>query len=185
MLCFKNTKTTISYKEVISNGRRFLFSKKQQTQIHTMAQAALDREDYAHPEKNYKGLVYSPNGERSVEEVLSSSGVIYNGKDIELCWSCGWTAYDQMTASYGSRIRIIHTNNNVGIWELGHRWLVRDQPNDATLGNDFITQEFLRSQPNLGVPLVERMKKLSAPTDKVDLTLMSRAQGVWLHYGTL
>jgi len=58
--------------------------------------------------------------------------------------------------------------------------LVRDQPNDATLGNDYITQEFLRNQPSLDIPLIKEMQKLSAPADKIDLTLMSRAQGVGL-----
>ena len=44
------------------------------------------------------------------------------------------------------------------------------------MGSDFITQEFLRNQPGLNIPILKEMRKLSAPTDKVDLTLMSRAQ---------
>lgn len=69
----------------------------------------------------------------------------------------------------------------MGIWELGSRWLVRDKPKDASLGNDFITQEFLRTPQNLNsVPLISHMQKLSKPTDSVDITLMSRAEGVGL-----
>jgi len=69
----------------------------------------------------------------------------------------------------------------MGIWEIGSKWLVRDQPNDATAGNDFITQEFLRNQPNLSIPLISEMRKLNSPSDKIDFTLMSRAQGVALN----
>jgi hypothetical protein len=40
-----------------------------------------------------------------------------------------------------------------------------------------MTQEFLRSQPGLDIPLVKEMRRLSEPTDKVHLVLMSRAEG--------
>lgn len=63
------------------------------------------------------------------------------------------------------------------MWEVGSRWLIRDQPNDETVGQDFDTQEFLRQQPGLDLPIVKEMRKLSAPTDKVQITLMSRAEG--------
>jgi hypothetical protein len=85
-----------------------------------------------------------------------------------------------MTSGYSSRLRIFHTHGSLGLWEVGSRWLIRDQPNDDTIGNDFMTQEFLRGQPGLDLPLVKEMRKLSAPTDKVELTLMSRAEGVGL-----
>jgi hypothetical protein len=56
--------------------------------------------------------------------------------------------------------------------------MIRDQPNDSSLGSDFMTQEFLRNQqPSLDIPLLKEMRLLSAPTDKVAITLMSRAQG--------
>lgn len=61
------------------------------------------------------------------------------------------------------------------------RWMIRDQANDNTVGNDFITQEFLRNHtPSLGIPLLKEMRRLNEPTDKVALNLMSRAQGVGL-----
>jgi hypothetical protein len=155
-----------------------------------MAQAAIDRENYAHPEIFYKDLIYAPNlitpdEFREERKRLREAGTVYHGdlKEEKLCWSCGWSAYDELTSSYGSRIRIFHTHGNIGIWEVGSRWMIRDQPNDASLGNDFITQEFLRNQPSLDIPLVKEMRKLrllSALMDKVDLTLMSRAQGVGL-----
>jgi hypothetical protein len=153
-----------------------------------MAQAAIDREDYTHPENIYKDLIYSPH-QRLSDEIreqrknIKGMGTVYNGVDLgeeELCWSCGWTISNEMSSSYGSRIRIIHTRGNTGIWEVGSRWLIRDKLNDALLGNNFITQEFLRNQLNLDIPLIKEMRKLSAPTDKIDLTIMSRAQGVGL-----
>ncbi|KUJ21281.1 uncharacterized protein LY89DRAFT_552705, partial [Mollisia scopiformis] len=101
-------------------------------------------------------------------------------KKEELCWSCGWTQYDELFASYGSRIRIRHTRGTLGIWDVGSRWMIRDQPNDASVGNDFMTQEFLRQQPGLKTPIIKEMRVLSEPTDKVVLTLMSRVQGVSL-----
>lgn len=107
-----------------------------------MAQAAIDREDYTHPEKIYRDLIYSPDDGLSDElwekrKELKTLGT--DPGDEELCWSCGWSAYSELTSSYGSRIRIIHTRANTGIWEVGSRWLIRDKPNDASLGNDFIT----------------------------------------------
>lgn len=153
-----------------------------------MAQAAREREDYTHPEKIYKDLIWLPDGPMPAEveekrKAVRTTGTAYDGdmKEEKLCWSCGWSVYNELTSSYGSRLRIFHTRGNVGIWEVGSRWMIRDQPNDASLGNDFITQEFLRNYtPSLDIPLVKEMRKLSAPTDKVDITLMSRAQGVGL-----
>lgn len=153
-----------------------------------MAEAAREREDCSHPEKIYEDLIWSPDGQIPADfgekrKALPST-CIEGDRDIKgekLCWSCGWSVYDELLSSYGSRVRIFHTRGNVGIWEVGSRWLIRDQPNDASLGNDFITQEFLRNHtPSLDIPLVKEMRKLSAPTDKVDITLMSRAQGVGL-----
>lgn len=155
---------------------------------NTMAQAAREREDHTHPEKIYKDLMWLPSGPTPADvkkklKPLRTTGTFYDGdmNEEKLCWSCGWSVYHELTSSYGSRLRIFHTHNNAGIWEVGSRWMIRDQPNDATLGNDFMTQEFLRNHtPSLGIPLLKEMRKLSAPTDKVDLTLMSRAQGVGL-----
>ena len=156
-----------------------------------MAQAAREREDYTHPEKIYKDLLWLPPCPRPPELREKMKGLqttLRNDfthdddlKKMELCWSCGWSVYNELLSCYGSRVRIFHTKNNIGIWEVGSRWMIRDQPNDVSLGNDFITQEFLRNYtPSLDIPLVKEMRKLSAPTDKVDLTLISRAQGVGL-----
>lgn len=160
---------------------------------NAMAHPAKGREDCSHPERVYKNLLFSPNGEISYEDQKARAeiktafyhpdpdGPPLNRKEVELCWSCGWSAADEVLSSYGSRVRIFHTRGSVGIWELGSRWLVRDQPNNATAGNDFITQEFLRNhQPKLDIPLVKEMRMLSEPTDKVIITLMSRVDGVQL-----
>lgn len=151
-----------------------------------MAQHTINREDYAHPERVYKDLIYAPDGTVSYEEGAKREGLIEflacfegNPKEAKLCWSCGWIAYNELTASYGSRLQIFHTRANMGMWEVGRRWIIRDQPNDMSLGNDFITQEFLLNQKT-SISLVEKMQKLSDPTDDVEITLMSRAQGVTL-----
>ncbi|PVH72855.1 hypothetical protein DL98DRAFT_432406 [Cadophora sp. DSE1049] len=98
----------------------------------------------------------------------------------QLCWNCGWKVKNEIFASYGSRIRIVHTSLNVGIWQIGSKWMIRDQPNDQSMGNDFMTQNFLREQSGHSIPILKEMRLLSEPTDKVCLTLMSRAQGVGL-----
>ncbi|TVY78277.1 hypothetical protein LSUE1_G008583 [Lachnellula suecica] len=150
-----------------------------------MAQAAIAREDYSHPEKIYKDLIRrAPGVKISDEDAQKQKKLIGagddNNPDKELCWSCGWSVKNEWYSCYGSRIRIFHTRGNIGIWEIGSQWMIRDQPNDASLGNDYITQEFLRNQSNLNIPLLKEMRKLSKPGDKIDLTLMSRAQGVGL-----
>lgn len=150
------------------------------------AQVAILRENLvAHPEKVYANLVYVGDEGMSKELREKRKGLKtmfspYKGdlKAEILCWSCGWSAYEEVLASYASRIRIFHTSGNLGLWEVGSRWMIRDQPNDASLGSDFMTQEFLRNQqPSLDIPLIKEMRLLSAPTDKVAITLMSRAQG--------
>ncbi|KAK0112735.1 hypothetical protein ONS95_014470 [Cadophora gregata] len=76
----------------------------------------------------------------------------------------------------------MYTNANRGMWTLGgSQWILIDQPNDPdTLGNDFMTQDFLRNQPGCKIPLLKEMRCISQPTDKTNFILMSRAQGVTL-----
>ena len=177
--------------------------------------------DYRHPDKYYKGLIFDPGDEQEKRSRVTSDFIepseawkppkgFWNfddeelskgsrdGSDIddqespkrwrdisdlddrELCWSCGWNVDHQLHSSYGSRIRIFHTRDNTGLWAIGSQWLIRDQPNDAYLGNDFMTYQFLRNQPNLNISLVKEMRRISEPTDKIHFTLMSRAQGVRL-----
>jgi hypothetical protein len=135
-----------------------------------MATAAIDREDHSHPERVYKDLVFALGEDQLIELRKKRKDIIdcnryrrnHDGDlDEELCWSCGWKIRDELLASYGSRIRIFHTQTKVGLWEVGSRWLIRNQP-------------------GLDIPLVKEMRRLSAPTDKVCLTLMSRAQGARL-----
>ncbi|KAH7317418.1 hypothetical protein BKA65DRAFT_557621 [Rhexocercosporidium sp. MPI-PUGE-AT-0058] len=154
-----------------------------------MSNIALNYEDYSHAEKLYPDLLFIPESgfisladrekRKDLQHWIDESQEKEKAK--VLCWSCGWSAFDEMYAEYGSRIRIVHTSRNIGLWQIGSRWMVRDQPNDASVGNDFITQEFLRNQAGLSIPLLKEMRLLSAPTDPVCLTLMSRAQGVGLN----
>ena len=154
---------------------------------------SLDYEDYTHPEKLYPDLVLMEDGlpglsQSEIDKLFASreklKTLLYrraDGEDEkELCWNCGWKVKHELSASYGSRIRVVHASFNVGIWQIGSNWMIRDQPNDGSLGNDFMTQEFLRHQSGHNIPILKEMRLLSEPTDKVSLTLMSRAQGVGL-----
>ncbi|KAK0124183.1 hypothetical protein ONS95_009165 [Cadophora gregata] len=151
----------------------------------------IDYEDYSHPEKLYTGLVLVDPGmdpskleEIGLQRSPELKGRFHNreeGEDEkELCWNCGWAVKNELLSSYGSRVRIVHTRRNIGIWQIGSKWMIRDQPNDHSLGNDFITQTFLRHQPGHSIPILKEMRLLSDPNDRVCLTLMSRAQGVGL-----
>lgn len=155
---------------------------------------SIDYEDYTHPEKLYPELVLAeerlPGFSESDKERLGARQkkltMLFDrrqpGEDEkELCWNCGWKVKNELLASYGSRIRIVHTNLNVGIWQIGSKWMIGDQPNDQSLGNDFMTQEFLRQQSaSHDIPILKEMRLLSEPSDRVCLTLMSKAQGVGL-----
>ena len=57
----------------------------------------------------------------------------------------------------------------MGLWDIGGQWVLRDQPNDASVGNDLMTQKFLRAQPSHktnAIPLVPVMLELSRPADR-------------------
>ncbi|KAL9616449.1 MAG: hypothetical protein Q9160_008680 [Pyrenula sp. 1 TL-2023] len=140
--------------------------------------------DHTHPERHHPGLVFAPRGKLPDEVREQRKGLRQLGNrhnSVELCWACGWNAYHEINSGYAPRIKIFHTRNNIGIWAIGSQWLIRDQPNDATLGNDYMTQQFLRGQPALKIPLIKEMRLLSNPTDQIQFTLMSRAQGVRLN----
>jgi hypothetical protein len=88
--------------------------------------------DPAHPEEIYPGLEFHPDG----------AGPQYGQIEIhkkQLCWVCGWTSGAQSWSSYASRLKIFHWRRNLALWEVGHRWIIRDQPNDRTLGNDYVS----------------------------------------------
>jgi len=60
--------------------------------------AAIDREDYAHPEKIYKDLISILDGKVSEEDKEKIKGLRFWAsppKKEELCWSCGWNVYHQ------------------------------------------------------------------------------------------
>ncbi|TVY35264.1 hypothetical protein LOCC1_G008110 [Lachnellula occidentalis] len=137
--------------------------------------------DYTHPERHHKGLVWAPNGKIPDELRPQREAMVHYDPEMhELCWACGWSSYNEITSSYGPRVKIFHTRDNIGMWAIGPKWLIRDQPNDGSLGNDYMTYQFLRNQPGLKIPLLDEMRSLSKPTDSIHFTLMSRAQGVGL-----
>jgi hypothetical protein len=61
---------------------------------------------------------------------------------------------------------------------MGSDWVIRDQPNDCTLGNDYITQKFLQ-QKGTSIPLVD-MHRFRDSDDKFHFVVMSRAKGKML-----
>ncbi|TVY41428.1 hypothetical protein LCER1_G009343 [Lachnellula cervina] len=135
--------------------------------------------DYTHPEQHNKGLIFAPNHEMSEEVRAQRKKMLHSDRTRrELCGACGWSTYNQLCSSYDPRIKIFYTRDNIGLWAIGTKWFIRDQPNDGSLGNDYMTQEFLRGQQGLDIPLIEEMRRLSKPTDAIHHTLMSRAQGL-------
>ncbi|KAK6382266.1 hypothetical protein LTS17_004153 [Exophiala oligosperma] len=95
----------------------------------------------------------------------------------ELCCNCGWNTRNQEESSYGSRVRIIHTRDNSAIWTIGTQWILRDQPRDRFLGNNYITLKFLHEQRGLNIPIPQEIRRLGKPTDPIQFTLESRVPG--------
>ncbi|KAI9659582.1 MAG: hypothetical protein M1821_001841 [Bathelium mastoideum] len=141
--------------------------------------------DYTHPERHIKGLVLdSISGTTSTrrENGIDLASLKAPESPETLCWACGWTTDHQLFGAYDPRIKIMHARDNVGLWKIGREWVLRDQPNDElTLGNDYITQEYLRNAPNVKVPVLERMMILGDPQAQIRFTLMTQAQGQTLH----
>lgn len=135
--------------------------------------------DYTHPERHFKGLAPRFNGNPFPEEFerLGWRESVGWGPQVELCWACGWSTYEQSYSGYAPRIRIMHARDNGGLWSIGSKWLIRDQPNNNALGNDYMTWEFLQKQPDLNIPLVKEMRILNDPAESIQFTLISRAQG--------
>ncbi|KAF2231093.1 kinase-like protein [Viridothelium virens] len=135
--------------------------------------------DYTHPERHITGLVLDRSRNRSIRSKDGGDFPTLRNPDPPetLCWACGWTTSDQIYSGYNPRIKILYTRGNVGLWKIGREWILRDQPNDSTLGNDYITQEYLRNAPNVKVPVLECMMILGDPQAQVRLTLMTQAQG--------
>lgn len=119
--------------------------------------------DYTHPERRYPPeLEFSGTGESTDEGSYFSAHTL-----TVLCRCCRWTNSNQVHSSYDSRVRITYARGNMGLWQVGSRWIIRDQPNDFTLGNDVITQKYLRNYPHLGIPVVNQMIDLSDPQDQI------------------
>jgi len=140
--------------------------------------------DPAHPESSFELAPTNRRIPKEWEELgwkHPYSSRCYDN-NVELCSACGWTTYDRR-GSYLPRVRIVHTRGSMGLWSLGTKWLVKDQPNDASLGNEEMTWKFLREQPDHSIPLVKEMRRFTDPEDPLQLTLISRAPGIDLGMG--
>lgn len=137
--------------------------------------------DYTHPERHYKGLIrYGDHGNTLNDPSKWRLNTDWGEPPIELCWACGWST-DEQSSSYSPRIHIMHTRRNMGLWSLGSKWLLCDRPNDETMGNNYMTWEFLRKhEEDHNIPLVKEMRVLTEPDDPIQFTVISRAQGVLL-----
>ncbi|KIW15796.1 hypothetical protein PV08_05846 [Exophiala spinifera] len=129
--------------------------------------------DYTDPTRKYKNLEFLEH--RNMWFFARH----FDGPDRELCWSCGWNTRNQKYSFYGSRVRVMHTRANTGIWALGTRWILRDEPNDRYLGNNYMTLKFLHEQPGSkdSIPTPQEVRSLSKPGDPIYLTLESRVPG--------
>ncbi|KAF2791546.1 hypothetical protein K505DRAFT_326759 [Melanomma pulvis-pyrius CBS 109.77] len=131
----------------------------------------------AHPD-----FIYRDNFETglSPEQEEKLKGVNRNPPRLpkELCRACGWNTSHELMSSYLPRVRINYTTRSAGLWQLGTEWMLWDRINNNRVGNDYITWQFLRDHNVQNIPLVKEMRVISAPTDPVHLTLMSRAKGV-------
>lgn len=128
--------------------------------------------DITHPERSFELAPNIPKEWRELGWKTPSWGTPV----VELCPACGWTTYEQ-AFSYLPRVRIFHTRENAGLWSLGSKWLLKDQPNDDTLGNEYMTWKFLHEQPGHSIPLVKEMRRLTDPEDPIQFTVISRAPG--------
>ncbi|KAK5444187.1 hypothetical protein LTS15_010540 [Exophiala xenobiotica] len=135
--------------------------------------------DLSHPERHWE-LAPAADYPKEIPEEWKQLGwhLAEHNKPIEeLCSACGWTSYEQSCTSYLPRIRIMHARDNTGLWSMGPKWLVKDQPNDSTLGNEYMTWKFLHGQPGHTIPLVKEMRRLTDPEDPIQFTVISRAPG--------
>ncbi|KAL6248076.1 hypothetical protein RBB50_005424 [Rhinocladiella similis] len=79
----------------------------------------------------------------------------------------------------------MHFRWNIGLWDLGSHWVLRDYPDDGTAGNGYMTHVYLREHLGRKIPIVEEMRLFPAPP--VNFTIESRAQGkqLWAVWHTL
>jgi hypothetical protein len=133
--------------------------------------------DYTHPEKSVPGLKWSESGECDLSWFDGTPpNHCVADPEIILCRGCGWKTENQM-CGYDPRIKVLRTRQNQGLWRIGSDWLLRDTPNDYTMGNDVATQEYIRSLPDLKIPLIKDMIRLNDAKDPIQMTLMRRVDG--------
>ncbi|OQU95969.1 hypothetical protein CLAIMM_02116 [Cladophialophora immunda] len=130
--------------------------------------------DYTHPERHFANL--APDICKEWQET-GWRMFHHRHEPLLLCWACGWSTQEQDTTGYSPRVRIMYARDNMGMWSIGSKWLIKDEPKHDWCGNDYLTWKFLKEQPGLDMPLVEKMIPLSDPQDSLQFTLISRVQG--------
>jgi hypothetical protein len=97
-----------------------------------MASSSIVPENFQQPDEFYKGLEYLPEEERQSKESLGRRRHLDKmGQDFqhhELCSSCGWSTRNQLGSVYGSRIRILMSRRNSGLWALGSQITIKRFP---------------------------------------------------------
>ncbi|KAM0139665.1 hypothetical protein ACHAO1_002724 [Botrytis cinerea] len=132
-----------------------------------------------HPGIDPKDLIHSCHD--TVLGELDAENYEYRprSKGEILCYNCGLDDHNA-GSGYSSRVKIVYTNQNTAMWELGGPdgpWLLRDEMNlpKESKSVDYSVQKFLRDA-NIGVPLVE-MYRFGGGDEKFNFTMMSRAKG--------
>jgi hypothetical protein len=128
-------------------------------------------------------ILFSPEGATLSEDDqkhLKDAQVYLRGTNDLLCRACGWTAYNELTSSYLPRVRICHTRDNSGLWNMGVDWMIWDRKTGTNVGNDYMTFRFLREQGTKNIPLVKEMHQYGNAEDQFNFTVLSRAKGKML-----
>lgn len=134
-----------------------------------------------HPQE-WKGLVQTVGDtELNSHKFPTFAGECPKDMTHTLCRVCGWNVIHERENGYTSRLRVEYVRGNKAYWSMNSHWLLRDEPNDCSLGNDYISQKFLRDN-GATIPLVE-MYRFASPSlnivepDRFYFTVMSRAKG--------
>ncbi|KAH7410475.1 kinase-like domain-containing protein [Phaeosphaeria sp. MPI-PUGE-AT-0046c] len=136
------------------------------------------------PKDLIPNVVFSPEGgtlSEKEEKMLGKAERGLRGSPELLCRACGWTTYHELCSSYFPRLRMFHTTQTAGLWQMGNDWLIWDRPGDRGIEtNDYMTYKFLRDNGTKDIPLVKEMYQFGKEGDQFVFTIMSRAKGVTL-----
>jgi hypothetical protein len=141
------------------------------------------------PEDLIPNVVFRPNGildplSAEDKEKLGDVGSVSTPVEpYVLCRSCDWNTEHEKRSSYLSRLRIVHTRANAGLWTMGNDWAIWDRT-EAESGTDFITHQFLKKQNTRHIPLLKEMVEFKDEDGRYNFVVMSRAkavplEGIW------